>query len=1146
MGWERGHERDGVVASGKARTRSEKQLTAAEPQFSVWVGASAGSGKTSVLSDRVLRLLLLDGAKPERLLCLTFTKAAAAEMKTRVMGELAHWAASDDAEIDDSLSKLLGRRVASDECVRARRLFARALDAPGGLKIQTIHGFCQSLLGRFPLEANVVPYFDLAEERVADELMAEARARVLKAAEAGGPLADALAIATARAGEERFEMLVDALARERGRLMRLVQDHGVDGAVGQIFARHGADPTTVPGDLLAEATGDKALDLPALRRACDALTRGSVTDQKRGAVLSRFLAEPKRRLAMFDDYRLVFLKKTDGQIHTNLATKSAEAHDPGIKATMRTEAERVLALDGRLKALAVARSTAALVRLAVSVVETYGRLKDERALLDYDDLILRTRDLLSMEGVAPWVLFKLDGGLDHILIDEAQDTNPDQWHVIERLAEEFFAGSGAREVERTVFAVGDYKQSIYGFQRADPNEFQRMRLHFALRVGGANREWREVQLETSFRSTPAVLSFVDEVFAKPGARTGVSPEGAEIRHVPHRKGTAGLVELWPLVEPADRTELAPWSPPVDQREGDDPETRLARVIARRIHEWVDQKELLPARGRAIRPGDVMVLVRRRGTFLDALVKALKQLQVPVAGADRILLTDQLAVMDLMALGHALLLPSDDLTLATVLKGPLIGLSEDQLFRLAHGRDGSLWRRLAQLREEDAAFARAHDLIADLLARVDLMPPFALFAYVLGPLGGRRAIQSRLGPEALDALEEFLNAVLAHERVHPPSLQGFLHWLALAAEDIKRDLEHGVRDEVRVMTVHGAKGLQAPIVILPDTVAPFRDDPGVLWTEDGLPVWCPRAEEADAVAARARAAARTRAEEEHRRLLYVAMTRAEDRLYIGGWRNSDRRTGSASWYDLVSAAVEALPGVEPVVERPARRYVTAQDAPVEPPKPAAAAAATPGLPDWTRKAPRPEPTPPRPLAPSRPEDPEPPVRSPLIVDDALRFRRGRLIHRLLQSLPDLEPEARPAAARRWLGRPGQGLTPAEVATLLAETLAILEDPALRPLFGPGSRPEVPITGVVGPHVVSGQVDRLVALEGRVLVVDYKTNRPAPTDVARVAPLYLRQMAAYRAVLTQIYPGRTVECLLLWTETPRLMALPDALLERYKPG
>jgi ATP-dependent helicase/nuclease subunit A len=717
--------------------------------------------------------------------------------------------------------------------------------------------------------------------------------------------------------------------------------------------------------------------------------------------------------------------------------------------------------------------------------------------------------------------------------------------VVQHLAEEFFAGVGARpDVTRTIFAVGDYKQSIYGFQRADPREFQRMRLHFAMRVGGAERIWDEVQLETSFRSTPAVLASVDAVFARPEALAGVTPDDAPIHHVPHRKGAGGLVEIWPLEEPAERDPFESWTPPVEQRAGHDPETELARLIARRIAEWIDRKEMLTAKGRPIRPGDVMVLVRRRGTFLDALVRALKQRGVPVAGADRILLTEQLAVMDLMALGHALLLPSDDLTLATVLKSPLIGLDEDQLYRLAHGREGSLWRRLQSTKDAEPAFTAAHDTLADLLARVDYLSPFALFAHVLGPLGGRRKIQARLGPESLDALEEFLNAALAHERAHPPSLQGFLHWLEAAAEDIKRDLEHGARDEVRVMTVHGAKGLQAPIVILPDTVSPLRDDPGVLWTEDGLPLWCPRAEDADPVAGRARASARTRREEEHRRLLYVAMTRAEDRLYVCGWRTSERKS-SGTWYDLVASAFENLAGVEPVVERPARRYVSQQTAAVETPKAAADAAAIPALPDWARMDAKAEPRPPRPLAPSRPEDPEPPVRSPLIAEDGFRFRRGRLVHRLLQSLPDLPREARAEAARRWLDRPGQGITPEQTEALLKETLSILDAPDLLPLFGAGSRAEVPVTGVIGSHVVSGQVDRLVALADRVIVIDYKTNRPPPLEPEQVAPLYLRQMAAYRAVLRKVYEGRPVECRLLWTDGPRQMALPDGLLDRFAP-
>jgi len=1112
----------------------------------VWVGASAGSGKTSVLSDRVLRLLLVDGARPERLLCLTFTKAAAAEMKTRVMAELAIWAAADDATLSDHLLKLLGKPATEEETVRARRLFARAIDAPGGLKIQTLHGFCQSLLGRFPLEAGIVPYFEAADERTAEELMAEARDRVLAEAQRGGPLAQALRVVTDRAQEERFDDLLRALAAERGRLKRLLGEHGsADAAAAAIFAHHGADPGVTPEQMIAEAVEDSALDLAALRRAAGVLEKGGVSDRKRAPAFARFLAEPHRRLVLYDDYRLVFLTEK-GATRTTLATKAAESHDPLCKTTMQKEAERLLRLEARLKAHRLARATAALVRLAVAIGETYEDLKQRRALLDYDDLILKTRYLLNAEGVAPWVLFKLDGGLDHILIDEAQDTNPDQWQVIASLAEEFFAGEGARATGRTVFAVGDHKQSIFSFQRADPREFERMKLHFALRVDAAEKSWLQVDLETSFRSTPAVLSVVDAVFARPEASAGVAPESTRIQHRAHRAGAGGLVELWPLIEPAERDPFAPWTPPVTQRPTDDPETQLAGLLARRIRGWTG--EALASKGRRIRPGDIMVLVRRRGPFLDALVRSLKQQGVPVAGADRILLAEQLAVMDLVALGHALLLPSDDLTMATVLKSPLIGLDEEQLFRLAYGRDGlSLWRRLALLRDEDPAFARAHDFIAGLLARVDLMPPFALFAHVLGPMRGRQKIRARLGPESLDALEEFLNAAIAYERGHPPSLEGFLRWLEASDQDIRRDLEHGVRDEVRVMTVHGAKGLQAPIVILPDTVSQPRDDTQIFWAENGLPVWCPRSADADAVAARLRAAARQRREEEQRRLLYVAMTRAEDRLYVCGWQTQKAPT-EGSWYRLVEAGLKDLDGTlsvaVPPFASPGFRFESKQSVPPESTRTTTVAETSP-LPRWATQPTPPEPTPPKPLAPSRPDDPEPPARSPLLAEDPLRFRRGRLVHRLLQSLPALPPASRAAAGRRWLGRKGQGLTASEADALLAETLAILDDPALSPLFGLESRPEVPVTGVVGRHVVSGQVDRLVALPGKVMVIDYKTNRPAPADPAKVAPLYLRQMAAYRAVLRLIYPERAIECHLLWTEGPRLMALPDEFLNRHTP-
>jgi ATP-dependent helicase/nuclease subunit A len=1127
------------------RRRSAEQLLAARPEASVWVSASAGSGKTSVLSDRVLRLLLLDGARPERLLCLTFTKAAAAEMKTRVMGELARWAASDDARLDAELESLLGRPADDRERGDARRLFARALDAAGGLKIQTLHGFCQGLLGRFPLEAEVVPYFEPADDRQIAELMLRARDRVLAEAQRGGPLAEALAAVTDRAIEDRFDLLVQAMAGERGRLSRLIAEHGIDGVIAKIYARHGADPALSEEQILAAGCGDLVMDLAALRRAAEALSRGGKSDQERGLALARFLAEPaKRRPLMFDACRSVFFTK-EGELRARLATKPAEAHDPSVTPTLAAEAARLVLLDRAMRARRVAGSTASLLTVSVAILAAYEREKSARALLDYDDLILKTRDLLSREGVAPWVLFKLDGGLDHVLIDEAQDTNPDQWEVIERLVEEFFSGSGAREVERTIFVVGDYKQSIYSFQRADPAAFEQMRRRFAGRVPEAGKLWDEVSLDMSYRSAPAVLQGVDAVFARGEALAGVSPDGRPILHRPSRATAGGAVEVWPLVLPVDIAVPAPWTPPTERIEGHDPPGLLAQLLARRIGDWLESGEMLASRGRPIRPGDVMVLVRRRGTFLDALVRALKQIGVPVAGTDRITLTDQLAVMDLMALGQALLLPSDDLTLAIVLKGPLVGLSEEQLFRLAHGRAGTLWQSLSERRGEHADFAAAHALISDLLARVDFTPPFALLAYVLGPLGGRRKIQARLGPESLDALEELQNAAIAYERTHPPSLQGFLHWLAATASDIKRDLEHGVRDEVRVMTVHGAKGLQAPIVILPDTVQTPDRDPAVLW-QDGLPLWSPRTGDDDEIAAEARRQSRARRDEEYRRLLYVAMTRAEDRLYVCGWRT--RRAATAeSWYDAVKAGLGELAQPLPVpgFEENGLRHETPQSAPVPAPDSATALETARPLPAWALAGAADEPRPPRPLAPSQPDDPEPPARSPLAADDALRFRRGKLVHRLLQSLPELMPGARAAAARRWLERPGQDLAPDQVAALIGETLAILEDPRFAELFGPASRPEVPISGLVGAHVVSGQVDRLVALPDRVLIVDYKTNRPAPEDLAAVAPLYLRQMAAYRAVLARIYPGRRIECTLLWTEGPRLMTLPDDLLDRYAP-
>ncbi|MCA1973877.1 MAG: double-strand break repair helicase AddA, partial [Caenispirillum sp.] len=887
------------------------QRRAARADASVWVGASAGTGKTKVLTDRVLTLLLA-GTAPDKILCLTFTKAAAAEMATRLATRLALWTTLPDAALTAQVEKLLGAAPSEDQVRLARRLFARVLDVPGGMKIQTIHSFCQALLRRFPLEAGVAPHFEVMDDRDAAEAMAEAQDYVLSQARAGADweLAESLAALTRLVHEMKFPDLLAQLSTQRGRIRRMLAAHGgLPGAVAAVCRLLGVEPGERPEDVITRACADDAFDAAGLRLCITALQGGSAKDCEKADVLAAFLAgEVPARVVAWADWCGVFLT-AKGELRKTLATKAVYKANPMAEEILTAEAERLCRLAARVKACTVASATAALLRIADAVLGRYEGWKRSRARMDYDDLIQTARRLLEDEGRAAWVLYKLDAGLDHLLIDEAQDTNPDQWAVVGAITREFFSGVGARDaVTRTVFAVGDRKQSIYSFQGADPDAFERMRKQFAAHVPAAGATWDEVPLEFSFRSTPAVLEAVDAVFTSTAAQDGVVLPGEAVRHIPFRKGQAGVVEVWPPVQPADLAEPDAWKPPIERITGDSAQTRLARLVARRIAAMVKGGERLASADRAIRPGDIMVLVRRRGPFVEDLVRALKELDVEVAGVDRMVLTEQMAVMDLMALGQFLLLPDDDLTLACVLKGPLIGLTEEELFTLAHGRMGRLWAALADRQGADDVYGRAYAALLDLLRRADFLRPHELFAHVLsGPLEGRRKLLGRLGWEAEDPIDEFLSMTLAYERTHAPSLQGFLHWFETGATEIKRDLEGGDRDAVRVMTVHGSKGLQAPVVFLPDCMQVPTTGPTLLWHGDGedkLLLWPPNSDAAEDVCQGLKDEAKAAREREYRRLLYVAMTRAEDRLIVCGWETRKGRPAGC-WYDLIRDAVEPL-------------------------------------------------------------------------------------------------------------------------------------------------------------------------------------------------------------------------------------------------
>jgi len=1148
-----------------ARTR-RAQGEAADPAASVWVSANAGTGKTHVLTMRVLRLMLA-ATPPERILCLTYTKAAAAEMSKRVFARLAEWVTMPDADLDAALNELVGRAPTREETVRARTLFTAAIETPGGLKVQTIHAFCERLLQRFPLEAGVTPGFTIVEDDLARSLRREAIDAVLRAAirDASSALGAALRKAIVHAADDRLdEIVIDALKERawlevpeteetRRRYCRLL---GVpDDAKAEMIERE-------MSAVLNEAS------LIALRNI---LTAGSANDAKIAQQLGEAAAaaSPALRIGAL---RTAFLNK-EGDPRTRLITKGTGAANPGAEATLQQAQQRFVALEQQRVALSLVEATMALLTIARAASQAYRAGKARRAALDYDDLIERTQALLHTGASADWVLYKLDSGLDHILVDESQDTSPAQWRIVKALADEFFSGSGAHPSVRTLFAVGDEKQSIYSFQGAAPEMFAEKGREFQAMAESAGIAWRGITLDMSFRSLEPILSAVDGIFTGDDPTPGVA-------HVVKRLGHAGLVELWPPEKYEQALPADVWSAGDEQVGAAPPAVRLANRIADTIEGWLDRKEALASEGRPITAGDILILVRKRHPFAAPMIAALMARRIAVAGADRLRLTEQIAVEDLVSLGDFLTLPEDDLALAEVLKSPIFNLDDDDLLRIAHGRKGTLWNALLGNTDLKPAYAEAAATLKRWRKGADFAPPFEFFASLLDRDGVRAKLLSRLGPDAADPIDELLNLALTYDDHAPPSLSGFLHWLREGEREIKRDMDHG-RDEVRVMTVHGAKGLEAPIVFLPDTcsaasagrrgggtmplagASPFPEVEGPLvWAIKGCGTL-------EAIRA-AKAAIDASEREERSRLLYVAMTRARDRLYIAGFEGQNGPEPGC-WYELIEKRLRGA--LDEVVEDDGRRTfrrASQQDARPEPPSraPGAGQGAAP-LPGWAKRpAPR-EPQLSVPLAPSRlapyeiddagepslPAAPkealaEPPALSPLALAEESRFLRGSLTHGLLEHLPAFEPAAWARTAKAFVARRGAALPARTQRGIVAEALAILNDTTFAPLFGPGSRAEVPVAAVIprpkgtGPALrITGQIDRLAEIGNEVLIVDYKTNRPPPREAAGVADAYLYQLAAYRLAVGQIFKGKSVRAAILWTDGPRLLEIPARLLDDY---
>ncbi|WP_438721635.1 double-strand break repair helicase AddA [Bartonella rochalimae] len=1141
------------------QTALDTQAKATDPTTSVWVSANAGSGKTHVLTERVIRLLL-NGTPPARILCLTYTNAAASVMQSRIFRTLSNWSGLDDKQLQTILSKLENKPVNTQKLANARQLFARALETPGGLKIQTFHAFCESLLHQFPLEANIAGHFELLDDINRKKLLQQARRKLLIHRDAQLALKELFKIIS----ENTLNQLLYEATQKQ---------HELSEFLPFIFSENGTEQFRAFFNLAPDDTNQRLLDkiqqIAALPSYAIKYYQTHSTPKNKD-IIEKFL-----QLATSSDEtniinlvsNIYFEKSGKPRDFSRLFSKKSDEVWPFIEKEIEDKQNQLPLLLDKYQCVKLVTLNIAAFQLCDIYLKIYTDLKKANNLLDFDDLIERTLYLLQHKGASQWVQYKLDRGIDHILLDEAQDTNPKQWQIIQLLAQEFFAGHSQRTNIRTVFAVGDEKQSIYSFQGAVLENFAENGRIIQKKVKQVEQKFEKIQLNYSFRSTADVLKSVDLVFESPENYKGLSAEHVKTVHEPIRVHSPGDVIIWDAISKKTNEFPDDWLSTVDHL--DTPQICLAEKIAETISNWLKNGEMLPAKKRLLRAGDIMVLVRKRDQFVPALSRALKLRHVPVAGADRLQLTTHISVRDLMALARFVLQPQDDLSLACVLKSPLFSLSENELYQLAVQRTGSLWESLSTHSSSHAVFKIIFERLNTYRTLVDKMPVFEFYSYILNNDKGRQKIIARLGTEANEVLDAFIDHTLTIQKTGLPGLQAFLEILSINEPEIKRELDQNC-EEVRIMTVHAAKGLEGAVV--------FLVDPGsAIWHPQYAPhflkcslgdkqvfIWRPNAQHHTKHFDKVLSRLKERAEEEYKRLLYVGMTRAEDRLIICGYTNQKETPNT--WLQLVKKALKphAVPIKGPAEDITAWRYCITSScpAPVYQEISCETHQIFPPLPAFFHNKVPTESTLSKPLRPSvvgindtkteffpqKERFSISPVLGEKNTKKTFSIEYGNFIHQLLQHLPNYPPTKRQDYAQFYLNTKASHWHKTQREKALHHIWTILDNPDLKPFFSNLSHAEVALMGIVKingkEQMVSGQIDRLCITHNSVFFADFKTGL-SPENDTDIKQHHLLQMALYQKLLQTIYPDKNMHALLIYIKKAKIFKLLpeklDALLD-----
>lgn len=1097
------------------------QIKAADPIKNTWVSANAGSGKTRVLTDRVARLLL-HNTDPQRILCLTYTKAAAAEMQNRLFKRLGEWAMLPNDGLRTAL-KQLGESDAfltEEKLAQARTLFAAALETPGGLKVQTIHSFCDALLRRFPLEAGVAPQFTVLEDRQAIQLRAEVVEQMAKQADKSA--IDALAKYFTRMDTD--ELTSEIVKKRSGfEFAPTISDFGIkEGVTVAQLHKEIIEPF---GEFIAQFVKrmeqGSTRDVEAAQKLAPIII-GDSPNQEMKALESVFLYGAKAKAGPYS-------------AKSNVATAATiPKTDPLFELQQEIAKAVELRRETRLAINSFERSSA-LHTFATTFLEHYDRRKARNALLDYDDLIDLSAQLLTQSSMAQWVLYRLDGGLDHILVDEAQDTSPAQWAVIDSLAREFTYGASANDRPRSLFIVGDEKQSIYSFQGADPDVFGEKKAEFQTLLQHIDRDLADRELVHSFRSSPVILELVDRIFAHDAGKAMQT----QSHHKAFHETKAGRVDLWPFVEPQPTPDKEVWYRPIDLPAPNEPKKELARNIADNLQNLLQSGQMIQVEQelRPVEPGDILILVQGREStsptsLFKEILKELKSRDLPVAGADRLDVGDELAVKDILSLLQFAAMADDDLALAEAMRSPLLGMTEGELFSVAHGRKGKLWQSLRERTE----FKAVLDILHDIRSQVDFMRPYELIERILTKHQGREKLLARLGAEVEDGIDELLSQALIYETLEPPTLTGFLHWFVSGEVLIKRDM--GKDNQIRVMTVHGAKGLEAPIVILPDTADKKSTQQQQITMSGKTAIWRSTGGEGSGIQNNAENEAKEKQLAEKMRLLYVALTRAESWLIVCG---AGTRKSDSAWYNLVENGLLTMNAAQADFGSIGQGLSVQNNKWSELGFGQPSSTDMPGLdvqPNWIVQPAQKLARPVQPLAPSKLLGTKALPNDTALPEEEAK-QRGRLLHKLLELLPNHTAELRTEAAFKILKTQADAPDQLLASELVSEAMALLEAPELNDIFfGKDSFAEVGITAWIEQlgHTIYGFIDRLVVTDTAVLALDFKSNAGIPKSADQTPSGILAQQAAYLLALQQIYPNHSIDIAVLWTRTGQIMSIP----------